>query len=77
MVLKTRDFMYCFEFKTNASADEALAQIDTKEYAVPFKKDNRKLFKIGVRFDSTKNNIREWTATCNDSVVAERRENSL
>ena len=48
LVIKTDDFIYCFEFKKNASAESALEQIDSKEYAVPFEKDKRKLIKVGV-----------------------------
>lgn len=55
-IIETRDFVYLFEFKLDKSADEALAQIEERQYAA----DYRKLFKIGVNFDSAVRNITEW-----------------
>ena len=31
----TSRYVYCFEFKLNGTAEEALAQIDSKEYLLP------------------------------------------
>ncbi|MDR2591815.1 MAG: ATP-binding protein [Chitinispirillales bacterium] len=60
MVVETRDFVYCFEFKLDGTAEEALAQIDSKEYAVPWTGRGKKVFKVGVNFDFEKRNIGEW-----------------
>ena len=38
----------------------ALDQINEKDYAGRFKKDSRKIFKIGVNFSSKEKNITEW-----------------
>jgi hypothetical protein len=35
-LVETKNFVYCFEFKIDKTADEALAQIDTKEYMLPW-----------------------------------------
>ncbi|MDR3012347.1 MAG: ATP-binding protein [Chitinispirillales bacterium] len=59
-IVETKDFVYCFEFKMDKTADEALAQIDTKEYLLPWTGSGKKLFKVGVNFDSEKRNIGEW-----------------
>ena len=59
-LVETDDFVYCFEFKLNKPADEALAQIDTKEYLLPWEGGGKKLFKVGVSFDHEKRNIGEW-----------------
>jgi hypothetical protein len=56
----TRNHVYCFEFKLNGSAEEALAQIDSKEYLLPWRGSGKKLFKVGVSFDYEKRNIKEW-----------------
>jgi len=40
--------------------EEALAQIDTKEYLLPWTGAGKQLFKIGVVFDYEKRNIGEW-----------------
>ncbi len=59
-VLQADNFIYLFEFKRDKSADEALQQIEEKNYHAPFVSDKRKLFKIGVNFDSKEKNIAEW-----------------
>lgn len=57
MVVKTPQFIYVFEFKFNKSAEEALAQIDEKDYPLPFEADGRKIFKIGINFSKETRNI--------------------
>jgi hypothetical protein len=59
-LVEIRNFVYCFEFKLDKTADEALAQIDTKEYLLPWTGSGKKLFKVGVNFDSEKRNIGDW-----------------
>jgi hypothetical protein len=34
--VETKNNTYCFEFKLNGTAKKALAQIDTKEYLLPW-----------------------------------------
>jgi len=58
--VETKNFAYCFEFKLDKTAEEALAQIDTKEYLLPWSGCGKKLFKVGVNFDSEKRNIGDW-----------------
>ena len=58
--VETRDYIYLFEFKCDKSADEALRQIDDKDYALPFIADHRKLYKIGVNFDSADRKLVDW-----------------
>ena len=48
------------EFKLEGTAEEALQQIEEKQYALPFETDPRKLFKIGVNFSNKTRNIEKW-----------------
>ncbi|MDR0867740.1 MAG: ATP-binding protein, partial [Planctomycetota bacterium] len=59
-LVETRDFVYCFEFKLNGTVAKALAQIDEKEYLLPYRGSGRKLFKIGAVFKQTKRNLGAW-----------------
>jgi hypothetical protein len=59
-LVELKNFVFCFEFKLDKTADEALAQIDTKEYLMPWMGSGNKLFKVGVNFDSERRNIGEW-----------------
>ncbi len=60
IVLHTKDYLYVMELKVDTPAEKALAQIDSKEYLLPFAEDGRKLYKIGVSFSSKKRTISEW-----------------
>ena len=60
VVVKMTDTIYVFEFKVDGSAEEALAQINSKQYAIPYKSDHRKVVKVGVNFDSATRTIGEW-----------------
>jgi len=64
-LVETKNFVYCFEFKLNKTAEEALAQIDSKEYLLPWEGSGKKLFKVGVSFDSEKRTIGDWKAEGN------------
>ena len=63
LVLKTGDYIYVMEFKLDGSAEEALNQIEDRQYALPFASDPRRLFKIGVNFSSRTRNIERWIVT--------------
>ena len=60
MIVETDDHIYIFEFKRDKSAEEALAQIEEKGYAAPYSADPRKLYKIGVNFNSKERTLDEW-----------------
>jgi hypothetical protein len=60
LVLQTDAYTYVMEFKLDGTAEEALAQINDKNYALPFTVDNRKLVKVGVNFSSQTRNIERW-----------------
>ena len=60
VVVRLADAVYVFEFKYDGTPEEALAQIDSKGYAIPFQADGRKVFKIGVNFDSQSRSIGDW-----------------
>ena len=59
-ILKTENAIYVFEFKRDASADDALAQIQEKKYADTFAADSRPVVCVGVNFSSAERNITEW-----------------
>jgi hypothetical protein len=59
-LVETRNYVYCFEFKLNGSPEDALKQIDTKEYLLPWTGTGQKLFKAGVNFNTAKNNLGGW-----------------
>ena len=60
VVLKLSDAIYVFEFKFDGTPEEALAQIESKNYAIPYQSDGRRIVKVGVNFDSATRSIGEW-----------------
>lgn len=54
------DTIYVFELKVDKSADEALQQIDDKGYMLPYRKEGKRLVKIGISFDSKQRTLAEW-----------------
>lgn len=60
MIVKTSDYIYILEFKLDKTADEALQQINDKEYAKPFEHDSRHIYKIGVNFSTKTRRIDGW-----------------
>ena len=59
-VVKTKDYIYVFEFKLNGTAEEAIQQIDDKGYLIPYQLDGRKLVKIGVELSKEERNISRY-----------------
>ncbi|MHB9292367.1 hypothetical protein Holit_01464 [Hollandina sp. SP2] len=59
-LVETKGYVYCFEFKMTGTAEEALEQIDRKEYLLPWQGSGKQLIKVGVVFDYEKRNIGFW-----------------
>ena len=59
-VVKTPQYIYVFEFKLDKPAQEALDQINSKDYPLPFSVDGRTLYKVGVSFSSETRKVAEW-----------------
>jgi len=59
-IVETPKFVYCFEFKLDGTAQQALEQIDSKEYLTPWTGSGKTLFKVGVNFNFEERKINEW-----------------
>jgi hypothetical protein len=61
-VVITDDTLFVFEFKLteSATAEEALQQIDDKNYLIPFTAGNKKLVKVGATFSAQERTLDEW-----------------
>lgn len=60
MIVETPEYLYLMEFKIDSSPETAIDQINSKEYALPFKNSGKKLFKIGANFDTKKRRLSSW-----------------
>jgi hypothetical protein len=54
------DTTYVFELKVNGTAQQALDQINSKGYFLPYQTEGRKVVKVGVPFDRDTMTIGEW-----------------
>ena len=63
IIIESDNDIYIFEFKLDGSADEALAQIEEKQYALPYLQDQRHVHKIGVNISGETRTISEWKVT--------------
>ena len=62
VVMKNRNTIYVLEMKISGTAtvDDALAQIDEKNYLIPYWNDSRRKVKVGVTVDPETRTIKEW-----------------
>ena len=60
ILIKTKDYVYIIEIKTDSTPDDALAQIEEKGYARPFADDRRRIFRVGVNFSTANRRIDGW-----------------
>ena len=59
LLIKTRRYIYVIELKFDKTAQEAMDQINEKEYALPYSNDGRRIFRIGLNFSSTTRHLDE------------------
>ncbi len=61
LFVATDRFYYIIELKLDGTAREALDQINSKGYALPFAVGNRQVIKIGVNFSTQTRTLVDWT----------------
>ena len=60
LVVFMPDAIYVMELKMHGTADEALAQIDSKDYAIPYQADGKPIVKIGMAFSKETKTLADW-----------------
>jgi len=60
LMIGTDKYVYIIELKFNGTAEEAMKQIEEKNYALPFNIDDRQVVKIGANVSGETRNIEEW-----------------
>ena len=53
--------------------DNALRQIDSRGYAIPYEADGRRVTKCGVEISAEARNIVHWRVTDTDGAVIDER----
>lgn len=60
LFISTDRYLYIIEIKLDKSAQEAIEQINSKDYALPFMTDGKTIIKIGVNFSTKSRTISDW-----------------
>ena len=60
VVVFMNDAIYVMELKVGGTAKEALEQIHSKDYAIPFQGTSLPVVKIGIAFSREKRTISDW-----------------
>lgn len=77
VVIQTNADIFVLELKVDDTVENALQQIDSKGYTIPYEADGRKLTKCGICISSSARNITHWRATDADgNVIDEQKFNS-
>ena len=63
LLVESKDYRYVMEFKLDGTAEEALQQINSKDYALPFSMDQKKTYLIGMNFSKETRNIERYVIT--------------
>ena len=60
LVVFMSDAIYVMELKMHGTAEEALRQIDSKDYAIPYQAEGKPVVKIGIAFSKETKTLSEW-----------------
>ena len=60
VIIHTSNYIYIIECKLDGSAEEALQQIEEKNYASPFGMNKRTIIKLGINFSSKTRGVESW-----------------
>jgi len=71
VVIKPKNDIFVLELKVDDTVENALAQIDSKGYAIPYEADGRTVTKCGVSISSEQRNITHWRITDAEGNIIE------
>lgn len=74
VVIKTDTDIFVLELKVDDTVENALAQIDSKGYAIPYEADGRKITKCGVSISSESRNIVHWKAVDENGEIMDEEK---
>jgi hypothetical protein len=60
VTITTPNYVYVVELKINSTPEVALAQINEKQYALPYMEGRRAVYKVGVNFSTETRTLSEW-----------------
>ena len=73
VVVKTKNDIFVLELKVDDTVDNALVQIDSKGYAIPYEADGRKVTKCGVSISSEARTITHWRVVDEEGNIVDEQ----
>ena len=73
VVIWTKTHVFVLELKVDDCVENALAQIDSKGYAIPYEAEGRTVTKCGVSISSEQRNITHWRIVDTDGNVMDEQ----
>ena len=74
VVIKTKADIFVVELKVDDTVDNALAQIDSTGYAIPYVADGRRVTKCGVSISSEARTITHWRAVDEEGNIIDEQK---
>ena len=74
VVIKTKADIFVLELKVDDTVDNALAQIDSTGYAIPYEADGRRVTKCGVSISSEARTITHWRAVDEEGKIVDEQK---
>ena len=74
VVIKTKANIFVLELKVDDTVDNALAQIDSTGYAIPYEADGRRVTKCGVSISSEARTITHWRAVDEEGKIVDEQQ---
>lgn len=65
VVVFMSDATYVMELKMSDTAEKALEQIDSKDYAIPYQSSGKPVVKIGIAFSQETRTVKDWVVSGN------------
>ena len=64
MIVHMPDTIYVVELKINGTAQDALEQIKSRRYAIPYATSGKRVVKVGVSFSTETKTLEDWIVSC-------------
>ncbi len=59
-LVETQNYIYAFEFKLDKTPQEALAQVESREYLMPYAQSGKTRIGVGVNFSTQLKGVEKW-----------------
>ena len=62
LIAETEGYLYLMEFKLDESVEDAIAQIQNRQYILPYQNSPKTIYLVGINFSKEERNVESWEA---------------